>query len=93
MFYPFPEGDEDLLGKITEDKVGGPSIVFTRKAVVGQTRFCSSSNNCESIIGIESSQPFHYAKWQPIPTGLYTRWELNADMQRFKPRSNKTRSF
>ena len=32
-FYPFTEGDEDLLEKI-RDVVGGPSIVFTRKAVV-----------------------------------------------------------
>ena len=33
-FYPFTEGDKDLLEKIREDFVGGPSIVFTRKAVV-----------------------------------------------------------
>ena len=30
---------------------------------------------------------------QPMPTGLYTRWEFNADLHRFKPRSNKARSF
>ena len=35
-FYPFTETDEDLLQKIREDMVGGPSIVFTRKAVVDQ---------------------------------------------------------
>ena len=33
-FYPFTEGDKDLLEKIREDVVGGPSIVFTRKALV-----------------------------------------------------------
>ena len=33
-FYPFTEGDKDLLEKIHEDVAGGPSIVFTRKAVV-----------------------------------------------------------
>ena len=32
--YPFTETDKDLLQKIREDVVGGPSIVFTRKAVV-----------------------------------------------------------
>ena len=37
-FYPFPEGEGDLLEKITEDMVRGPSNVFTRKAVMGQTR-------------------------------------------------------
>ena len=36
-FYPITEGDKDLLEKIREDVVGGPSIVFTRKAVVDET--------------------------------------------------------
>ena len=42
-FYPFPEGDKDVLEKVREDIFGGPSIVFTRTAVVGQTRVFSSS--------------------------------------------------
>ena len=35
-FYPFTftEGDKDLLERSREDVVSGPSIVFTRKAVV-----------------------------------------------------------
>ena len=33
-FYPITESDKDLLEKIREDMVDGPSIVFTRKAVV-----------------------------------------------------------
>ena len=37
-FYPFTEGDKDLLEKIRED-VGGPYIVFTRKAVVDEILF------------------------------------------------------
>ena len=36
-FYPFTESDKDLLEKIREDMIGGPSIVFTRKAVVDET--------------------------------------------------------
>ena len=36
-FYPFTESDKDLLAKIPEDMVGGPSIVFTRKTVVDET--------------------------------------------------------
>ena len=58
-FYPFP-GDKDLLEKM-KDMVGGPSIVFTRKAVVGQTRIRSSSNTCKSIVGIDASQLYPYA--------------------------------
>ena len=33
-FYTFTEGDNDLLEKIREDVVGGPSIVFTRKQLL-----------------------------------------------------------
>ena len=33
-FYPFVEADKDLHDKKREDKTGGPSIVYTRKAVV-----------------------------------------------------------
>ena len=36
-FYPFTEGDKDLLEKIREDVVGGPSIVFTGKAIGNET--------------------------------------------------------
>ena len=35
-FYPFTEGEKDLLEKIEEDVVGGPSIIFTQKAVVDE---------------------------------------------------------
>ena len=72
---------------------GGPSIVFTRRAVMRQTHIRSSSNTCKSIVGIDASQLYPYAMCQPMPTGLYTNWEFNVDLQRFKPRSNKTRSF
>ena len=92
-FYPFPEGDKDLLQRIREDMIGGPSILFTRKALVGQTRICSSSNICKSIVGIDASQLYPYAICQPMPTGLYTRWEFNAELQRFKLLSKKIRSF
>ena len=43
-FYPFTETDKDLLQKIREDMVGGPSIVFTRKAVVDGTFIRNSEN-------------------------------------------------
>ena len=33
-FYPFTETDKELSSKFREDMVGGPSMVFTRKAVV-----------------------------------------------------------
>ena len=30
---------------------------------------------------------------QPMPTGLYTRWDIDSETGRFTPRPNKTRSF
>ena len=92
-FYPFTESDKDLLEKIREDMVGGPSIVFTRKAVVDETFIRKSSNLCKSIVGIDASQLYPYSMCQPMPTGLYTRWEYDSDIKRFAARQNKSRSF
>ena len=55
-FYPFTESNKDLLEKIREDMVGGPSLVFTRKAVVDETFIRKSSDLCKSIVGIDASQ-------------------------------------
>ena len=69
-FYPFTEVDKDLLEKVREDVVGGPSIVFTRKAVVDETFIRKSTNLRKSIVGIDASQLYPYSMCQPKPTGL-----------------------
>ena len=92
-FYPFPEGDKYLLEKIRENVVGGPSIVFTRKAVADETFIRKSANICRFIVEIDASQVYPYSMCQPMPTGLYTRWDLDSETSRFTPRQNKTRSF
>ena len=92
-FYPFTGGEKDLLEKIREDVVGGPSIVFTRKAVVDETFIRKSTNLCKSIVGNEASQLYPYSMCQPMPTGIYTRWDLDSETSRFIPRKNKSRSF
>ena len=84
-FYPFTETDKDLLQKIREDMVVGPSIVFTRKAVVDETFIRNSGKICKSIVGIDASQLYPYSMCQPMPTGLYTRWEYDTESNRFKP--------
>ena len=92
--YPFTETDKDLLQKIREDMVGGPSIVFTRKAVVDKTFIRDSKKNiCKSIVGIEVSQLYPFSMCQPMPTGLYTRWEYDTESNRFKPQQKKSRNF
>ena len=72
-FYPFFEGDKDLCEKIREDMTGGPTIVFTRKAVVDQTYIRNSSNICKTIVGNDASQLYPFSMCQEMPTGLYTR--------------------
>ena len=74
-FYRLTASDKDLLEKIREDMIGCPSIVFTRKAVVDETFIRKSSNLCKSIVRIDASQLYPYSMCQPMPTGLYTRWE------------------
>ena len=67
-FYPFFEGDKDLCEKIREEITGGPSIVFTRKAVAYQTYFRNSSNICKTIVGIDASQFYVFSLGQEMPT-------------------------
>ena len=92
-FYPFTETDKDLLQKIREDMVGGPSIVFTRKAVFDETFIRDSGNICKSIVGIDASQLYPYSMCQPMPTRLNTRWEYDTESNRFKPQQSKSRNF
>ena len=92
-FYPFTESDKDLLEKIHEDMVGGPSFVFTRKAVIDETFIRKSTNLRKSFVGIDASQLYPYSMCQPMPNGLYTRWNDDSESRKFMPRQNKTRSF
>ena len=92
-FYPFTESDKDLLEKIREDVVGGPSNVFTREAVVDETFIRKPSNLCKSYVGIDASQLYRYSMCQPMLTGLYTRREYDSETKRFTAHQNKSRSF
>ena len=91
--YPSTEGNKDLLEKNREDVVGGPSIVFTRKAVFDETFIQKSTNLRKSTVGIDASQLYPYSMCQPMPNDLFTRWDFDSETSRFIPRQNKTRSF
>ena len=69
-FYPVREADKNLLEKIRGDVVGGPSIVFTSKAVVDETFIRKSTNTCKLIVGIDASQLYPFPMCQPMSTGL-----------------------
>ena len=92
-FNPTTETDKDLLQKIREGLVCGPSLVCIRKAVVDETYIRNSGIICKSLVGIYASQLYPYSMRQPIPTGLYTRWECDTETKRFKPQQNKSRNF
>ena len=92
-FYLFCETDKDFYEKIRDDMTGGPSIVFTRKAVVDETFIRNSSNVSKSIVGIDASQLYSFSMCQDMPIGLYTRWEFDTDKQKFTARRNRNRNF
>ena len=92
-FLPFVEADKDLLDKIREDMTVGPSIVFTRKAVVDQAFIQNTENLCKSSGHIDASQLYPFSMCQEIPTGLYTLWELDTDSQKFRARTNRSRTI
>ena len=92
-FYPFTETDKDLMQKIRKDMVGGPSIVFTPKAVVDETFNRNSRNICKSIASSDASQLYPYSMCQPMPTGPCTRWEFDTESNRFEPQKNKSKYF
>ena len=92
-FYPFLESDIDLFDKIREDMIGGPSIVFTPKTVVDETFKRKSTSLCKSIVGIDASQLYPYSMCQPMPIGLYTRWEYDSETKRLTACQNESRSF
>ena len=73
--------------------VGGLFIVFTRKAVVDETFIRDSGKICISIVGIDASQLYPYSMCQPMPTGLYMRWEYDTKSNRVEPQQNKSRKF
>ena len=67
--------------------------MLTRKGVVDQTYIRNSGNVCKSIVGIDASQLDPFSMCHEMPTGLYTRWELDTNSQKFKAQTNKPRTF
>ena len=55
--------------------------------------FQKSTNTWKSIVEADASLLYPYSMCQPMPTGVYTRWDLDSETSRFIPRQNETRSF
>ena len=71
-FYPITVSDEDFLGKICDVMVVGPSIVFTQKALEGESLTRISTNLCKILVGNDASQLYAFFMCQAMLTGLYT---------------------
>ena len=69
-------------------------LFFTKKkVVVDQTFIRNSESLYKSIVGIDASQLYPFSTCQEMPTGLYTRWELDTDSQKLRARTNRSRTF
>ena len=92
-FSPFTQADRDLLEKVRENVVGGPSIVFFTQSSCSWIFFRYSTNMWDSIVLIDASQQDRYSICQPGSIGLYRQWDLDPQTIRFKLRQNKTFRF
>ena len=64
-FYPFTEGDKDLVEKIRKDVVGGPSIVFPKDVHLHLNTFSKRQERENSPDMFNAS--LEYPKnWEPI---------------------------
>ena len=83
-FYPFTETDKDLLQKIREDMVGGPSIVFTPKAVADET-FIQNSRNFK--------EEFRCTEMLCLCSKTYCRYDSNSNKYKFSSKGLNKRTL
>ena len=88
-FYPFTEGNKDLLEKIREDVVGGPSIVFIRKAVVDET-FESLQKYAILLLGLMVANYIPTRCVNPclpvfIRVGIWTQKRVKSHLEKSRP--------
>ena len=88
-FFPFNQQNKSFDDYIREWLTGGPSIIFTRYAKVGNSRIKNGSNMCKTIVGIEAGQFYPFSMMKNMPTGIYTKWDLRKDTGLFHPRRSK----
>ena len=65
----------------------------TRKTVVDKTLFRKFTDLRKSIVGIDENRLYSCSMSQLMPTGLYTRWDFDAEASRFITGHDKTCSF
>ena len=66
---------------------------FDTDAIAGETKHRYAENLCKTIVGIDANQLYPFSMCQDMPTGLYTRWEIDARKKKFIPIQNWRRRF
>ena len=98
-FYAFTEGDKNLLEKIRGDVAGGPSIVFTHKAVVDESFFFESLQTFASLsLGLT---PAHYIPLRCVNpclpvilrVGISIQKRVDSHLDKTRPAALRIRSF
>ena len=90
--YPFTGGDKDLKEKIEKTPLVAHLLFLHAKPLL--MKFSSEIlQTYANLYEIDASQLYPYSLCQPMPTGIYTGWDIDSETSRFTPRQNKTRSF
>ena len=72
----FDEDHRHIDEKISDNIVGGPSIIFSTKAEAGVTRIRDQEKGkfCQSILGLDASALYASRLQQPLPHGIPVEW-------------------
>ena len=63
---------------------GSPSFDCTLQTAVDNTFIRRPNKIRKATVGVDASQLYPFPMYQEMPTGLYTRCELNSDLQSLK---------
>lgn len=84
------KNNEDLYDLIKKSIVGGPSIIFKRLAIKGETQIRQFSLKekallCKRIVGMDCNSLYLSCLMGQLPCGFFIRWqkELNSNKDRF----------
>ena len=93
-FYPFTEGDKDLLEKIREDVVGGPSIVFHGKQLLMKLFFENHQIYANLLLGLTLANHTLTRCVNPcrpvfIRVGIWTQKRVDSYLDKTRPAALK----
>ena len=64
-----------LYDLFLNNMVGGPAIIFKRRAEAKETPIRDTDKICQRVVGYDANALYLWALTQPMPVGLYTHWK------------------